>query len=126
MTDRLSAADPPPGDRAGSACRLTIELVGWIAAPWALGSSSPLLGLSAVVVLIGLASVFGTAGDRGQPKPPLVAVPGYVTVALVLVQFAAALIASWYLQPWFGFVVLWLVLIGVAAELPRWRWLLRH
>jgi len=100
--------------------------VAWVATPWVLASHSPVLAVASVILLIGLPTVFGTVGDRGHAKAPMVAVPGLATVGLVLLQFAAAVISAWVLEPWFGVAVILLVAVGAVTELPRWRWLSRH
>ncbi|WP_433601730.1 hypothetical protein ACQPXH_08490 [Nocardia sp. CA-135953] len=76
-----------------------------------------------VVVLIGLPTVFATSGDK---KQVLVAVPGWATIALVVLQLVAAVIAAWVAWPVsLAVVVSVLAVLTVIAELPRWRWLWR-
>src|SRR4051794_20288114 len=94
--------EPPDGGLA-AALRFLTELVAWVATPWALASHSVPLAVVAVIVLIGLPTVFATPGDRARP---VVAVPGTVTIALVLLQLAAAVIASWFA---------WRALVAVAV-----------
>ena len=125
MTVRPPASGRAPDDRVSSALRSAAELVAWIAAPWALAAYSPLLALLAVFSLVALSSLCGTAGDRGGVIPPILAVPGRATIGLVVLQFATAVVACWYLTAWLGVPALLLVMVGIAAELPRWRWL-RH
>ena len=73
-------------------------------------------------MLIALPTVFATPGDKAQV---LVPVPGYVTVALVVMHMVAATAASWFAWPRpVTAVVAALVVASVVAELPRWRWLL--
>ena len=105
-----------------SALRFATEVVAWVATPWALAGHSVPLAIASVVLLIALPTVFATPGDKAQV---LVPVPGYVTVALVVMHMAAAMAASWSAWPravTAGVAVL--VLACVVAELPRWRWLL--
>ena len=62
-----------------------------------------------------------TPGDK--PKV-LVPAPGYVTIALVLLQMAAAAVSAWFAWPPPVTIAFWaLVGVSVVAELPRWRWL---
>ncbi|MFB4425588.1 hypothetical protein C5F59_031445 [Streptomyces sp. QL37] len=63
-----------------------------MATPWALAAHSWVLAVLAVVVLIGLRTVFSTPADKAQVIVP---VPGRVTVLLVLPQLAAAVISAW-------------------------------
>ncbi|HEV2637880.1 MAG TPA: hypothetical protein VGX23_22200 [Actinocrinis sp.] len=109
-----------------SILRSSVELVGWVAVPWALAGYSPLVAIVVTVLLVVGASLAGTVGDRGTAVAPVVAVPGVVTVGLTALQFAVALVAAWWLSAWLGALVLLLVAAGVVAELPRWRWLRRH
>ncbi|MEU6714719.1 hypothetical protein ABZ897_24915 [Nonomuraea sp. NPDC046802] len=111
-----------PDDRAASVFRFGMELIAWVATPWALWSSSVPLALLSAVALIGLPTVFSTPGDK---RHVIVAVPGYVTIMLVGLHLIAAVAAAWVV--WHAVAA---ALVSVAAvvtvvlELPRWRWLL--
>jgi hypothetical protein len=110
-----------PDSRAASVLRFTTELVAWVATPWALAGHSWLLAALSVIVLIGLPTVFSTPGDKAQVIVP---VPGAVTVALVLLQLAAAVVSSWAVWPApFAALVSALAAATVVTEIPRWRWL---
>jgi hypothetical protein len=118
----VSSTTPRPDDRVGSAFRFATELVAWVATPWALAPHSVLLAVLSVVVLIGLPTLFSTPGDK---RNVIVAVPGPVTIALVVLQLVAAVAASWV--AWHAVVaavVTVLAVVTVVLELPRWRWLL--
>ncbi|MEU1531715.1 hypothetical protein [Streptomyces fagopyri] len=111
-----------PDDRVASVLRFTAELVAWVATPWALSTYSWLLAVLAVVVLIGLPTVFSTPGDKAQVIVP---VSGTVTILLVLLQLAAAAIAAWSAWPvWAAVLVSFLVAATLVTERQRWRWLL--
>jgi hypothetical protein len=117
---RMSSSSRPD-DRLASVFRFATELVAWIATPWAIASRSVPLAVLSVVVLIGLPTLLSTPGDK---RNVIVAVPGPVTIALVLVQLAAAVVAAWVAWPAFAAVpVTVLAAITVVLELPRWRWL---
>ncbi|WP_433353887.1 hypothetical protein ACQP25_10450 [Microtetraspora malaysiensis] len=106
----------------GPPLRFATELVAWVATPWALWGHSAVLAVVSVVVLIGLPAVFSTPGDKAQVVVP---VPGPITIALVLLQFAAALASSWTAwHPLAGALVTVLVAAAIVTELPRWKWLL--
>ncbi|SEK85266.1 hypothetical protein [Nonomuraea pusilla] len=110
-----------PDDRVPSVFRFATELVAWVATPWALAPHSVALAVLSVVVLIGLPTVFATPGDK---RNVLVAVPGYVTIALVVLQLVAAVAASWAAWPTAAAVaVSVLAAVSAVLELPRWRWL---
>ncbi|WP_330179993.1 hypothetical protein OHB26_26690 [Nocardia sp. NBC_01503] len=109
--------------RIPSVLRFGTELIAWIATPWALADHSVLLAVASVVVLIGLPTLFATPGDK---KQTLIAVPGTVTIALVVLQLVAAVTSAWAAwYPWLAVLITALALATVIAELPRWRWLLK-
>ncbi|MGI5137416.1 MULTISPECIES: hypothetical protein [unclassified Streptomyces] len=111
-----------PNDRMPSVLRFAAELVAWVATPWALSKYSWLLAVLAVVVLIGLPTVFSTPGDKAQVIIP---VSGAVTILLVLLQLAAAAIAAWSAWPSYAAVLVsLLVATTLVTEHQRWRWLL--
>ncbi|MEV4582167.1 hypothetical protein AB0K16_53960 [Nonomuraea jabiensis] len=113
---------PRPDDRVASAFRFATELVAWVATPWALAPHSVPLAVLSVVVLIGLPTLFSTPGDK---RNVIVAVPGPVTIALVLLQLVAAVAAAWAAWPVVVAVaVSVLAVVTAVLELPRWRWLL--
>lgn len=119
------ASDPSP-NRAGlaSALRFLTELIAWVATPWALWHTSIWLAVISVIVLIGLPSAFSTPADK--PKASI-AVPGWVTILLVLIQLVAAVVSSWSVWPtWAAVIVSVLAITCLVTEQPRWRWLLRH
>jgi hypothetical protein len=110
-----------PDDRLPSVLRFTAELVAWVATPWALAGYSWLLAALSVVVLIGLPTCFSTPGDKAKV---IVAVPGWVTILLVLLQLVAAVVSSWLAWPtWAAIVVSVLAAATVVTERQRWRWL---
>jgi hypothetical protein len=79
-----------------SALRFATELVAWVATPWALAGHSVLLAVASVVVLVALPTIFATPGDKAQVVVP---VAGHVTIGLVLLHMAAAVVASWLAWP---------------------------
>ncbi|KAF5999613.1 hypothetical protein [Streptomyces sp. WAC00263] len=111
-----------PDDRIASVLRFTAELVAWVATPWALSKYSWLLAVLAVVVLIGLPTVFSTPGDKAQVIIP---VSGTVTILLVLLQLTAAATAAWLAWPICAAVLVSLLVAAtLVTERQRWQWLL--
>ncbi|WP_432187372.1 hypothetical protein [Streptomyces sp. Tue6028] len=111
-----------PDDRTASVLRFATEIVAWVATPWALADYSWLLAVLSVVVLIGLPTVFSTPGDKANV---IVAVSGPVTILLVLLQLAAAVVSSWVAWPlWAALVVSAMAAATLVTERPRWRWLI--
>ncbi|MEU8432806.1 hypothetical protein AB0F18_07790 [Streptomyces sp. NPDC029216] len=110
------------GPDVASVLRFATELCAWVATPWALASWSVVAAVAAVVLLIGLPTVFATPGDK---KQVLVAVPGAVTVGLVLLQLVAAVVASWTAWPvWAATTVTVLATACLWTERARRRRLL--
>ncbi|SFW51176.1 hypothetical protein [Amycolatopsis australiensis] len=110
-----------PDDRVPSVLRFATELVAWVAAPWALAGCSWVLAVLSVVVLIGLPTCFSTPGDKAKV---LIAVPGWVTILLVLLQLVAAVVSSWLAWPmWAALAVTLLAAATVVTERRRWQWL---
>ncbi|MHC5902975.1 hypothetical protein ACVNF4_03530 [Streptomyces sp. S6] len=110
-----------PDDRAASTLRFATELVAWVATPWALAGHSWLLAAASVVALIGLPTLFSTPGDKAGV---IIAVPGWATILLVLLQLAAAVISSWLAWPAWAALPATLLAAGtLVTERHRWRWL---
>ncbi len=96
-----------------------------MATPWALGRYSITLAVLSLLLLIGLPAVIGTPGDKKKVVAP-VAVPGWGTIGLVLMEVGAAVASSWALWPAAVAVpVTLLALACLVTEQPRWRQLLR-
>ncbi|MFI5861677.1 hypothetical protein [Streptomyces sp. NPDC051546] len=114
-------AGGPKADLA-SVLRFATELCAWVAAPWALAGWSVTAAVASVVLLIALPTVFSTPGDKAQV---IVAVPGGVTIALVLLQLVVAVAASWSAWP-AGAAASVTALAGAClfTERSRWRGLL--
>ncbi|MER6121026.1 hypothetical protein [Streptomyces sp. NPDC001743] len=101
--------------------RFATELVAWVATPWVLAGHSWLLAVLSVLVLVGLPTLFSTPGDK---TAVLIAVPGWVTILLVLLQLAAAVVSSWLAWPaWAAVLVSLLAAATLVTEQRRWRWL---
>ncbi|MBB6033461.1 hypothetical protein [Phytomonospora endophytica] len=113
------APEPP---RGVPPVRFLMEIVAWVAVPWALVPVSIPLAVLSVVVLIGLPTVFQTPDDKPRV---MVAVPGYVTVGLLILQLASGITAAWL--AWWPLAAVGVSLLAAATvvtELRRWRWLL--
>ncbi|MFE1292525.1 hypothetical protein [Streptomyces sp. NPDC058751] len=124
MTDAApgTTASGRPDDRVPSVLRFATEIVAWVATPWALSDRSWPLAVASVVLLIGLPTVFSTPGDKANVVVP---VPGWVTVLLVLLQLAAAVVSSWIAWPvWAAVPVTVLAAVTCVTERRRWQWLL--
>ena len=100
-----------------------VELIAWIAGPWAAAQQTLWLAAPTVVLLVGLPSVFSTVGDKRQV---IVATPGPVRVAIELFLHAAAVVGAWVAWPaWAAVVATVVVVAALVAGLPRTQWLMR-
>uniref|UniRef100_A0AAU2K4Z8 Integral membrane protein n=1 Tax=Streptomyces sp. NBC_00049 TaxID=2903617 RepID=A0AAU2K4Z8_9ACTN len=105
-----------------SVVRFATLLCAWVATPWALAGWSVWAAAGALLLLLALPALLGTPGD--QPRV-VIAVPGAVTVALVLLQIAVAVAAAWAAWPvWAAVAVTVLAALCVLTERSRWRRLL--
>ena len=115
----------PGHDLGRGGLRFTAELIAWVGSAWALWPHSIPLAIGAVVLLIGLPAVFTTPGDRPGGNGP-VAVPGIVTILILVIQLVAATMAAWTLWPgWIAAAVTALCLLVPITDQPRWRALTR-
>jgi hypothetical protein len=118
--------DRAPDGISSSAPRFLVELIAWVATPWALWSHSIILAIASVVVLIGVPTFVGMPGVKNQP--PALAVGPIAAIAVDLIQPAAAVISSGAAWSWVAAIgVLALSMVMLVLQLPRWRWMLgRH
>ena len=105
-----------------TALRAGLELVGWIGLPVALWPHSIPAAIGVDVLLIGVPAIFQTPGYKPGTN---IAVPGWVTILMVLAELAGAVVAAWLLfWPWAAALVSALALLTCWTELPRWKRLL--
>ena len=103
--------------------RFGVEVVAWVAGPWAAGQVSAWLILPAAVMLIGLPAVFSTRGDKHQV---LVATPGPVRAVIEVLLHVVAVVGAWYSWPtWAAVVATVIVMAALVTGVPRMRWLLK-
>jgi hypothetical protein len=112
-----------PDPLSASTPRFLVEIIAWVAAPWALATYSIWLAVLADVLLIGLPTIFGMSGAKKQTNP--VSIPARPAIALELLQPVAACIAAF--AAWPSLVASLVVVASLAAcilQLRRWRWML--
>ena len=115
--------DRAPDPIWSSAPRFVVELIAWVATPWALWSNSAVLAIVSVVVLIGVPTLIGMPGVKNQP--PAVAVGPAAAIAVELIQPVAAVASSIAAWSWpVGIGVLALSVAMLALQAQRWRWML--
>ncbi len=126
MTSRPTSntIGPSPYDTpASSGLRFLVEVVAWIAGPWAVAdlTGQTWAAVPAAIVLLALPSVFSTPGDKNQV---IVATPGPIRLVIELVMTVVAVAGSWIAAPtWLAVAVSIVAVAGVVAGLPRLRWL---
>ncbi|MUK00641.1 hypothetical protein GM708_01060 [Vibrio cholerae] len=117
---------PPGHDNVRGGFRVAAELIAITATPWALWQHSIPTAITAVVLLIGLPAIFSTPGDRPGGDTPI-AVPGIVTILIVLAHLVAATISAWTIWPWWiAAAVTALCAAVIATEQTRWKALTRQ
>jgi hypothetical protein len=112
-----------PDSLSASAPRFLVEVIAWVAAPWALVAYSIWLAVLADVLLIGLPTVFGMPGAKKQRNP--VSIPARPAIALELLQPVAACVAAF--AAWPPIVASLVVAASLAAcglQRRRWHWML--
>ncbi len=123
MTDQGPGPNPLDTWLSGG-LRFLVELIAWVAGPWAIGEWLGMWAAGlALVVLVGLPAVFSVPGDKHQV---IVAVPGPVRFMLEIDLGLAGVIAAWYVWPPSAAIAATIVV--VLAQMTGWRrsqWLLQ-
>lgn len=119
-----AALNHPIDTPLSSGLRFVMELIAWVAGPWAVWVLvSPWAMPVALVVLVGLPAVFSTPGDKNTI---IVATPGPVRILIELFLHAVALIAPLLVwPPYVGVIAILLVLGSLVVGIPRLIWLAR-
>lgn len=110
---------------ASSSLRFLVELIAWVAGPWAAAdiTGSWWVAIPTAAILIGVVSVFSTPGDK---RNVVVATPGTMRLAIELFTTAVAVLGAWVVWPtWLAAVVTVVALAALATGFPRARWLAR-
>ncbi|MCH8009052.1 MAG: hypothetical protein IIC91_09325 [Chloroflexi bacterium] len=106
-----------------SGLRFLVEVIAWVAGPWAAAQQSIWLIAPVLVVLVGLPAVFSTRGDK---RSVLVATPGPLRVLIELGLHVVAIAGSWVVWPaWLAVAATVVVAAALALGTPRMMWLLR-
>ena len=122
MKNRTAAFEHPFDNPLNAGLRFAVELIAWIAGPWAVAEVSLWLAVPAVLILVGLPSLFSTVGDKRQAIVPT---PGPLRVVLELALHGVAAVAPWLVWPiWVGIVADVVVVAALIAGVQRTRWLL--
>jgi hypothetical protein len=105
-----------------SGFRSMSEVIAWVTGTWTLGAVHPLWGVFALIVMIGLPTVFTTKGDK---KHMMVPTPGPIRALVDFLQFAVAAIAPWFVWPvWAAILSGVIVLAALVFGRRRYHWLI--
>lgn len=120
-----ASPDAAPDALTASVPRFLVEIIAWVAAPWALAPHSIWLAVLVDVFLIGLPTIFGMPGAKKQRNP--VALSARPAIALELLQPVAACVAAFAAWPRIpAYLVVLLALIACILQFRRWSWMLSH
>ena len=115
-----------PFDTAmSSGFRFAVEIIGWVAGPWAAAdlTDTAWVAAPAFLVLFGLSALFTTPGDKAQIA---IATPGPLRLLVELIVTAAAVSGAWIVWPtWAGVTVSILAGASLVAGTRRLQWLAR-
>jgi len=106
-----------------SGLRFLTEILGWVACTLAAYNQSVWLAIPALIILVGLPTVFSTPGDK---KQVIVATPGPLRLILEIVLFVLFVVCAWAVWPtWMAIITTVVVVAAFVTGLPRAKWLLR-
>ncbi|MDJ0758113.1 MAG: hypothetical protein QNJ19_01885 [Woeseiaceae bacterium] len=116
-----------PGERhpydtpLSAGLRFSVELIAWIAGPWAAALASVWLIIPVAVTLVGLPAVFSTPGDK---RNVIVATPGPVRVVIELLLYSVAAFAPWFVwSEGMAAAASGVVVVSAVLGMPRLAWL---
>ena len=118
--------DNPLDTKISAATRFAIELVAWIAGPWAAAeiAGTWLAIIPTLIVLIALPGVFSTLGDK---RHVVVAVPGPIRFLIELLLTVVAIYSSWVVWTSVGGIIVAAIAVAAAVSgAPRAKWLISN
>ncbi len=119
----MSPLNHPYDTVLSSGLRFLTELIAWVAGPWAASLYSNWLVVPAIVLLIGLPSIFSTTNDKNTVVVPT---PGGIRVVIEFFLFSVAAVAPWFVwSPGIAAAAAIIVLATIVTGAARTRWLLR-
>lgn len=115
---------PSPFDTPmSSATRFLMEVIAWVAGPWAAATAtgSRWAAVPALLLLFALPALFNTPGDKHATP---IATPGPIRIAIEALLIAVATASAWYLWPaWVAILVSLLAALTVLFGRRRYLWL---
>ncbi len=124
--DSRTKFDNPLDTIFSAASRFAIELVAWIAGPWAAAdlAGNWLAAIPTLAVLVALPGVFSTPGDK---RHVVVAVPGRIRFLIEVLLTAIAIASALLVWTYIGAILIAIVAIVMfVTGAPRARWLLSN
>ncbi len=113
----------PHDTLVSGALRFLVEIIAWVAGPWAVAQISLWLVVPVLVILVGMPAVFSTVGDK---RKVIVPTPGPVRVLIELLLYVVAVGGAWIAWPIVPAIVSTVIVIAaLATGIPRTMWLLR-
>lgn len=109
---------------AGAVTRAGVELVAWVAVPWAVAARGSWVAAALLlIVLVAVPATFNVPGDKHRDGRP---VSGRVRIGIELLLTGAAVLGACFAWPvWAAVAVVALAFAFLALGVPRWRWLLQ-
>ena len=102
--------------------RFGVEVIAWVAGPWAAAQINVWLAIPVAIVLIAIPAIFSTPGDK---KQVVVATSGPKRVRIEFSLQAVALAGAWVAWPaWLAVPCTVVVAVALFSGVPRTRWLL--
>jgi len=123
---RVGPGVSPFDTNASSGLRFVIEIVAWIAGPWAVAdiTGSGWSAVPALLVLFGLPALFNTPGDKAST---VVATPGPLRILIEMVLLVAALAGAWIVWPDWAAVIVSVIGVGMLLTgVRRYLWLVEE
>jgi hypothetical protein len=115
--------DNPLDTTFSASSRFAIELVAWVAGPWAAAdiSGTWITAIPVLAVLVALPGVFSTTGDK---RHVVVAVPGRIRLLIEVVLAAVAISSALTVWTYIGGIIVAVItLIMFITGATRARWL---
>ena len=118
--------DNPLDNVMSAPSRFAIEVVAWVAGPWAVAelTGTWLAIIPTLIVLIALPGVFSTNGDK---RHVVVAVPGRIRFLIELILAVVAIVSAFLVwTPVGGSIVAAVAALMLISGLTRVKWLLSN
>ena len=119
----MSPLNHPYDTVLSSGLRFLTELIAWVAGPWAASLYSNWLVVPAIVLLVGLPSIFSTPNDKNTVVVPT---PGAIRVVIEFLLYSVAAVAPWFIwSPGVAAAAVSIIFATIITGAARTRSLLR-